>query len=187
MWWWRDASGGEERGEERSMRKDRSVSSRGARRERGASTSLLPMDLIGRILSHVADVWMWWALRLLAGSGEWSHTTIPSDCASGERIGGGRAIERCQDVNRRSRSWYHANSDAHVKFLTVVRRFSWWETQVFSSDCDYMAAAFSWVAIFLTFKMEIKRSALEKMGEVLELVGLVLEDMDFYAHKRSGR
>jgi hypothetical protein len=52
------------------MRKDRSVSSRGARRERGASTSLLPMDLIGRILSHlpmdligrilshVADVWM---------------------------------------------------------------------------------------------------------------------------------
>jgi hypothetical protein len=50
-----------------------------------------------------------------------------------------------------------------------------------------MAAAFSWVAIFLTFKMEIKRSALEKMGEVLELVGLVLEDMDFYAHKRSGR
>jgi hypothetical protein len=42
-----------------------------------------------------------------------------------------------------------------------------------------MAAAFSWVAIFLTFKMEIKRSALEKMGEVLELVGWVLEDMDF--------
>jgi hypothetical protein len=24
-----------------------------------------------------------------------------------------------------SRSWYHANSDAHVKSLTVVRRFSW--------------------------------------------------------------
>jgi hypothetical protein len=32
---------------------------------------------------------------------------------------------RSKDVNRRSRSWYHANSDAHVKFLTVVRRFSW--------------------------------------------------------------
>jgi hypothetical protein len=42
-----------------------------------------------------------------------------------------------------------------------------------------MAAAFSWVAIFLTFKMEIKRSVLEKMGEVLELEGLVLEDTDF--------
>ncbi len=96
MWWWRDASAGEERGEERRMRKDRSVSSRGAMRERGASTSLLPMDLIGRILSHVADAWMWWTRRLLAGSGEWSHTSISSDCASGERIGGGRAIKRCQ-------------------------------------------------------------------------------------------
>jgi hypothetical protein len=40
------------------MRKDRSVSSRSARRERGVSTSLRPMDLIGRILSHVADAWI---------------------------------------------------------------------------------------------------------------------------------
>jgi hypothetical protein len=42
-----------------------------------------------------------------------------------------------------------------------------------------MAAAFSRVAIFLTFKMEIKRSVLEKMGKILELEGLVLEDTDF--------
>jgi hypothetical protein len=50
---------GRQRGRgKRGMRKDRSVSSHGAMRERGASTSLLPMDLIGRILSHVADAWM---------------------------------------------------------------------------------------------------------------------------------
>jgi hypothetical protein len=42
-----------------------------------------------------------------------------------------------------------------------------------------MATAFWRVAGFLTFKMEIKRIMLEKMGEILELEGLVLEDTDF--------
>lgn len=46
-----------------------------------------------------------------------------------------------------------------------------------------MAAAFSYVVIFRTFKMENKRSMLEKMGEVLELEGLALEDTTLCAQQ----